>query len=544
MSDISIAVTFDYDNAYYKLERVTVSSFFVGNNTIGRDEYEEQLVAFVSQVWIVPRANLTHDGIEIKPVLLGEELRGFEQTSVEDEHEVRDLQEPMWETTQENEMHESNNDEIFLSSNIQELSWLTMPTTSPPPYSTPAVKRSPLKIIFTHSHATQILRTQQWNLKDEFIDVTYSLACPYVPINITNITTSNKLPKISFLFMGESLHVNSKQKISIVNGEMQMCTSLYKKLTGRVLTRTKQSVMGLIQYYTEMFCVILSVVCLFLSALTYCLFPSLRSLPGLNNLSLCVSLAVAQVCLLITARWGVNNLLPRGYCTMHAVLLHFSWLASFAWMSVCCIHMFRVFTAQSTKFTDNRSDKKRYLHYCMYGFGVPTILVIATYAINAGVTSGNSSGYNDDICFLDTRHSIWTLVLSLLAPLVLVILTNSVMFVLTVRQIVQVTNLQEQRRSRDRQGVITYVKLSTLTGLLGAVVVVAVQLNSSVLSLLTSPLMALQGVFIFVSFTCNQRVRHLYVELFGRGKSSEKTTSTGSSTVRSSSNNPTRRTSF
>ncbi|RUS91575.1 hypothetical protein EGW08_000690 [Elysia chlorotica] len=562
MSDINITVVRQNGTGYSKLKQVSVCSYFTGNDTVGRDEYESQLLKFVSQIWTVKRANGTNDSIILKPVLLGNELKDLELTDREDGQLVIELPQPQKDYDQGYETYKSTNNERYLSNNgmkfttppMRPFSFLTMPpqissrpTTpiSQPSSFTPAYIPKSGEIILTQSHARKISRIAQWTLKDEFIDVTHSLECPYVTVNITNITISNKLPKLNFLFMGETLQVNSEQKISVVKGRLQICISLYKKLTSPIFMRTKQSVLEHVQYYIEVICVILSVVCLLLSALTYCLFPSLRSLPGLNNLSLCVSLAVAQVCLLITARWGVNNLLPRGYCTMHAVLLHFSWLASFAWMSVCCIHMFRVFTAQSTKFTDNRSDKKRYLHYCMYGFGVPTILVIATYAINAGVTSGNSSGYNDDICFLDTSHSIWTLVLSLLAPLVLVILTNSVMFVLTVRQIVQVTNLQEQRRSRDRQGVITYVKLSTLTGLLGAVVVVAVQLNSSVLSLLTSPLMALQGVFIFVSFTCNQRVRHLYVELFGRlglrcGKSSEKTTSTGSSTVRSSSNNPTR----
>ena len=554
MSDINITVMHnDYDIDYAKLLRISVSSYFIGNNTIGRDEYEDQLLLFFSRVWAFARANGTEDEIELKPVLLGEELKMFEQFVNEDVQEVIELTQSSGETAHENENQESYTDWSLYSDTIigwttpplTTFPWLTLPptTSSIPSTSTPASKPSLGKVIYTQNQATSNHRIAQWMLKDEFIDVTHSLVCPHVPVNISNTTTIEKIPNMGFLFMGETVRVSSEQKVAVINGQMQLCTSLYRKLTGPILTRNKQSLLEQVQYYIEVICVSLSVICLLLSSVTYCVFPSLRSLPGMNNLSLCMSLAVAQTCLLITARWGVNKLFPQVYCLMHAVLLHYSWLAAFAWMSVCCIHMFRVFTANSNKFTDNRSDKKRYLHYCFYGFGVPALIVIATYATNATVSSGMSSGYNNDICFLDTRRSIWTLVLSLLAPLCLVIITNSFMFVMTVRQIVHVSNLQENSRSRDRQGVLTYVKLSTLTGLLGAVVVVAVQLNSPVLSLLTSPLMALQGVFIFVSFTCNQRVRRLYVDLFGRlglpcVKSTERTTSTGSTALRTSSNKP------
>ena len=523
MSDINITVLNHVSQeGYAELQRITLFSHFIANDTIKRDKYEDILLLLFSRTWTVPRANGTENEIEVNPVIFGEKLKEFEQSKNEDIDFIIEL--PMT-GKQTHQMLKSQEFSINGS--------FTTPQVA-------AVKTS----TYRQTHATNIQHPFLWDFKHIFIDVTHSLTCPYVPVNISNITTAkDKLPKMTFLLKGTAVSVSSKKKVTVVEDQLQLCISVYKKLTGPTMSRNKQSLLERVQYYIEAICVSLSMVCLLFSGLTYCVFPSLRSLPGMNNLSLCVSLAVAQTCLLITARLGVNSLLPQVYCLMHAVLLHYSWLAAFAWMSVCCIHMFRVFTANSNKFTDNRSDKKRYLHYCIYGFGVPALIVIATYATNATVSSGMSSGYNNDICFLDTRRSIWTLVLSLLAPLCLVIITNSFMFVMTVRQIVHVSNLQENSRSRDRQGVLTYVKLSTLTGLLGAVVVVAVQLNSPVLSLLTSPLMALQGVFIFVSFTCNQRVRRLYVDLFGRlglpcVKSTERTTSTGSTALRTSSNKP------
>ncbi|RUS76523.1 hypothetical protein EGW08_015716 [Elysia chlorotica] len=517
-TDVRITVLYHgSDMKYSELQRILVSSNFIGNNMITRDEFEDQLLFLFSQAWTVPRANGTESTIEIKPVLLGEELREFEQDVTEGGHIVRKLS--------LSEKQKSEKQESAINTKSSSTASTELTTFKP---ST--------KVIYSEKHKTEIRRDIHWKTKSIFIDITHSLACPYVPLNISNTsTTAEKLPMISFTVMGKNISVSSKQKISMVGGQYFMCISLYKRLTDPEAIRIEQSLLDQLQYYIEATCVSLSVVCLFLSSLTYVLFSSLRSLPGMNNLSLCVSLGIAQICLLITARWGINGNLPKEYCVIHAVLLHYAWLASFAWMSVCCIHMFRVFTTKSNKFTDNKSDTKRYLYYCIHGFGVPTFIVIATYATNAIMTSGKSSGYNSELCFLDTRHSIWNLILSMLSPLGLLILTNSVMFVLTIRQIVHVSSLQEQSRSRGRQGVLTYMKLSSLTGLLGAVVVVAVQLNSSVISMLTSPLMALQGFFIFVSFTCNQRVKLLYRNMFRRvvpcGEQTQEKTSSGSSTV-------------
>ena len=525
-SDINITVWhYAFDKRYATLERIAVSSYFIGSDSITRDEYEDQLLSLFSKKWTLAGANGTVHDLEITPVLLGDELREFEHRNDEDVDLIKEL--PLGEeqlSAKESIMRETST-----------VSVITIQTRAA---ETPRIR----KIMYTQSHATVQTRIL-WGPKQQFIDLTHSLTCPYVLVNISNTSiTVEKLPKISFLLMGKTAKVSTKQKVSVVKGQLQICTSLYKRLTDLILKRSQQSILERVHFYIELMCISLSVACLLFSSLTYCLFPILRSLPGMNNLSLCMSLAVAQICMLITAHWGVNKLLPQGYCMMHAVLLHYSWLASFAWMSVCCIHMFRVFTAQSTKFTDNRSDKKRYFHYCVYGFGIPAVIVIATFVLNACMTSGESSGYSSEVCFLETRRSIWTLALSLLAPMCLVILTNGVMFVLTVREIVNITNLQEHRRN-DRQGIITYVKLSTLTGLLGTVVLVAAQLNSSVISMLTSPLMALQGVFICVSFTCNQRVRQLYRDLFDRLglrciQRTKKMTSTGLSTSLASSNSP------
>ncbi|RUS80703.1 hypothetical protein EGW08_011526 [Elysia chlorotica] len=530
MTDINITVGHDeFHERYATLQRIAVSSYFIGKRSKSRDDYEDDLISLFSGKRFIAGASGRSDDLELISVSVGEELREFELWNNQYVDVFKKLPLPKGHTFTELGTRESKN---LLASTFSS-------SASPAEgVSNYRVRKS----MYTQSHETSVENDMLWRLKHLCIDVTYSLTCPYVILNISNIsTTVGTFPKLNFLLRGKTVQVSTKQKVAVVDGYMHICTSLYKKLTDRILMQSQESIIERVHFYLEVVCVCVSVTCLLASAFTYCLFPILRSLPGLNTLSLCVSLAVAQICLLVTARWGVNRLLPRGYCLVHAVLLHYSWLASLAWMSACCIHMFRVFTAHGTKFTDTRPDKKRYLRYCVYGFGLPALAVGATCGINAAVTSGESRGYSDVVCFLETHQSIWNLTLALMAPMCLVTLANGVMFVKTIREIVHTTNLQQCRRNRDRQGVLTFVKLSTLTGLLGAVFVAAVQLNSPVVSLLTSPLMALQGVFIFASFTCNRRVHCLYCDLLNRlaarrRKKGNNETNAGVSTVGTSIN--------
>jgi hypothetical protein len=84
-----------------------------------------------------------------------------------------------------------------------------------------------------------------------------------------------------------------------------------------------------------------SVVCLALTLLSYSLFSSLRSLPGLNNMGLSASLGLAQLSLLLP--WNETG--TKAVCRTVGLLTHWTWLQALGWMAVCCLHMARVFAA-------------------------------------------------------------------------------------------------------------------------------------------------------------------------------------------------------
>ncbi|KAH9496885.1 hypothetical protein Btru_010080 [Bulinus truncatus] len=348
-----------------------------------------------------------------------------------------------------------------------------------------------------------------WWLTEKFIDITHSLICPYVEVNVSMITVADWEIHISFEYDGGSYSVQGDPDISLVEGQVRICLERFK-----MITKQRSSQLMVILYYFQVICISASVACLILSLVTYFLFTSLRSLPGLNNISLCVSLATAQTSLLVTAEYGVHGHLTSGFCLFNAILLHFSWLASFAWMSACCIHMYLAFTSVSVHRNVGSSDRRRHIRYCLYGYGTPALIVTLTLTLNVAMTSGASVGYDDAICFLDTRTSILTVVLSLLVPLCVMVISNGVLFTLTLREIFSVAEVQKSSSVTERRGVITYVKLSTLTGISCVISAAGVWLDNDILQLITCPLMALQGVFIFFSFIFNKRVGKMYYDLF------------------------------
>ena len=506
--ELNISMTINNSCSSCILGQVSVFASFIGNESLSRDEFEADVLERFTAGW-----SSTHKGtkveVTLKTSMLGNGFKSPLQGNSTEEKCFTSLPTKHIEVRPQPNLFPTNARPL---SEPQEVLSSILCDSIVSNSCLPEGNRVVFSKFFS-SIPPMTRRVPIWRFKDIFIDVNYSLSCPYVSVNISETGLGTDYAEISFSYMGDTFTKKGTDGITLVNGELHMCIDTFKNITGRRIIEEKQRTLERVRYYLEIVCLSLSIICLSISAITYCLFRSLRSLPGLNNLSLCVSLAAAQVCLLITTCWGQEERLSRGYCMAHAVLLHFFWLSAFAWMSTCCIHMYRVFTTHDNKFLDGRSDGKRFGYYCIYGFGLPALVVLATYALNAGVSSGDRSGYNSEICFLDTRHSAWTFVLTLLVPLLLVLLTNSIMFALTIREIASVSRVRDESRIHQGQSVTTYVKLSSLTGLLGTVFVIAIRLDIKVLSLLTSPLMALQGVFIFVSFICTEKVRLLYLDL-------------------------------
>ncbi|KAH9514383.1 hypothetical protein Btru_025064 [Bulinus truncatus] len=100
----------------------------------------------------------------------------------------------------------------------------------------------------------------------------------------------------------------------------------------------------------------------------------------------------------------------------------------------------------------------------------------------------------------------------MIAPVAVVTSCNIISFAVTVLHIERVRRLQtfHSFKTDDRNNIFIYAKLSSLTGGFWVVTIVAESTDIEVFRYASILLNGLQGVFVFISFICNQRVLNLY----------------------------------
>ncbi|KAK7498427.1 hypothetical protein BaRGS_00010381, partial [Batillaria attramentaria] len=269
-------------------------------------------------------------------------------------------------------------------------------------------------------------------------------------------------------------------------------------------------------------CGSVSIVCLAATFITYCLFSELRSLPGLHNMGLSVTLASAQLTLLVP--WHRTR--SSAMCRAVGVITHWAWLSALCWMGVCCTHMVRVFTASSRRTLSRPETLRAFLRGLLLALLVPTVVVAITLGTSAAASGGEHVGYGGGVCFLETGLHVG---LAFLLPLALLVVLNLTCFIFTVISIMRVRRLQAQTK-RDRSDVLVYAKLATVTGGAWTLGLLAEATDQDWLRVVAELCTASQGLLLFLSYVCNSRVLNLYRNRLGcRVRDPQSTTLTTSS---------------
>jgi G protein-coupled receptor Mth (Methuselah protein) len=260
-------------------------------------------------------------------------------------------------------------------------------------------------------------------------------------------------------------------------------------------------------YLFTFICTCISLLCLVVTFLTYCVHSELRTLPEENIMCLVFS----HFCVQGIMQFGQSQTTNGAICILIGALDHYFWLATFCCMSVCSFHMFRVFAIKivSPSFVRSNEGKMLFL-YCIYAFGLPAVIVACTVGINAFIHKGHNFGYGGNTCFLSDTYS---LVLGFGLPVGLIIATNAVYFVATACKIGRTSSVRSSN-TRERRNVIVFAKLFTLTGATWVVVIVDALYTVLVMSFIATFLVGCQGVFICYAFLCNKRVYILYRNRF------------------------------
>ncbi|XP_024424408.2 putative adhesion G protein-coupled receptor E4P [Desmodus rotundus] len=154
----------------------------------------------------------------------------------------------------------------------------------------------------------------------------------------------------------------------------------------------------------------LSLLCLLLAALTFLLCRAIQSTSTSLHLQLCICLFLAHLLFLT----GIDQTEPEVLCSIIAGVLHYLYLASFAWMLLIGLQLFlTVRNLKVANYTSAGRFKKRFLY--PLGYGIPALIV----AVSAIVGHKNYGTYTHCWLKLD-KGFIW----SFMGPVALIILIN------------------------------------------------------------------------------------------------------------------------
>ncbi|XP_048741240.2 adhesion G protein-coupled receptor E3-like [Ostrea edulis] len=299
-----------------------------------------------------------------------------------------------------------------------------------------------------------------------------------------------------YSFLGFSL--SSHQFVSSDSGGVRVCAEeipFYTKTT----TVSKNDLSPIL--IVTLVCIIISLICLIITFVTYCMFSSLRTLPGMNNMCLVVSLFLAQLLMIIRPSFRST------WLSIVSALLHFSWLSTFLWLQVCSFHVFRVFSAKGQSDFLGRQSRKIVIKYSIYAYGSSAVIVLTNIVITLIVTNGENTGYDKTSALM--TYSV-AFIATLIVPLALVCMTNIVFYIFTAYKIYSTPKIEKTTGSRVHFSV--YVKLFTLTGLSWILQIIDTFLEMSILSYLVAILNGLQGLFLMISYVCNGRVWRMYMK--------------------------------
>ncbi|XP_052281024.1 adhesion G-protein coupled receptor G6-like [Dreissena polymorpha] len=252
--------------------------------------------------------------------------------------------------------------------------------------------------------------------------------------------------------------------------------------------------------YISLICLSISILSLIATLIVYIILPNLRTLPGLNIMSLSTWLLISSSLLF------ANNFVTvdvEWLCKTLGFLLHFSLLSGFGWMFICTFHIMRTFTSLTNHSKNAPIPYSTYVRYV----AVAEILAIVLSASHVIVSmkTNNTFGYGGHPCYLtNPRMNLFFVAI----PISVVMVTNLVMFISVIVKLMRLPQLNGTK-SRERNNITIFIKLSTITGMAWIFGIVYELTDVELFGFLFIIFNASQGVLIMFSFVINKRVASL-----------------------------------
>ncbi|KAM8925827.1 adhesion G protein-coupled receptor E2-like [Lycaon pictus] len=248
----------------------------------------------------------------------------------------------------------------------------------------------------------------------------------------------------------------------------------------------------------------LSLLCLFLAALTFLLCKAIQNTSTSLHLQLSICLFLAHLLFLV----AIDRTEIKVLCSIIAGALHYLYLASFTWMLLEGLHLF--LTARNLKVV-NYSSVNRFMKKLMFpvGYGVPAI-IMAISAASRPYLYGTPTR-----CWLNQeKRFIW----SFLGPVCAIVSVNLAFFLMTLWILKsKLSSLNSEVSTLQNTRMLAFKATAQLLilGCTWCLGILQVGPAAHVMAYLFTIINSLQGVFIFLVYCLlSQKVREQYRKWF------------------------------
>ncbi|KDR13486.1 G-protein coupled receptor Mth2, partial [Zootermopsis nevadensis] len=266
---------------------------------------------------------------------------------------------------------------------------------------------------------------------------------------------------------------------------------------------------------------IISSVFLLATFLVYACLPSLQNLHGKTLMCHVVSLFAAYVCLSVAQLSGED--LDLFICAAVGYCILFTFLAAFSWLNIMCFDIWWTFgvirSMGQGAGTRKQRERRRFIVYSIYAWGVPSALTAITAAVDVWDLSPAVLKPDMGVYYCWFSKMTYGIAVYFFGPVSPMITCNVVLFVLTARNCskvkAEIHRMQQnsigdrckRRYQADKTKLIMNAKLFIVMGVTWTLEIVSSFLTEPPwIWYLSDTANALQGALIFVIFVLKGRV--------------------------------------
>ncbi|XP_035226179.1 G-protein coupled receptor Mth2-like [Stegodyphus dumicola] len=310
------------------------------------------------------------------------------------------------------------------------------------------------------------------------------------------------------IYIGIYSKMYSPKNYYIQQSGVYVCVPHYEEMTQNMSTNDTFTVY--MNKFSEGFAyvtyigLLLSIISLVSHLAVFCVVSSVRNLPGCCLASLSISLLIAYFCFItITVPEATEHCIGLG------MAIYYFFLTSFFWMNAIAFDVWRSFRVvmKELRISSHRVPWRRFMLYSLYSWLTPGLLIVLVKISDTTeiLPEEFRPSFGTPTCWFGQRKA---LLIFFAVPLCVVMLLNAIFF-LDVTYVISRATLKtsQSHEATLKKRFFMFMRLALIMGLTWIVGLIAGYADNEIMWYLFVILNTLQGLFIFVVFSCSSKVR-------------------------------------